>query len=254
MQKLLDWFLSLFARGGASVPAEPPKPEEPVKGDPKWLKLARADLGVKEVVGAMHNPVVLGYFARAGFPGIDDDETAWCAAFCNAKLEDAGCPGSKALNARSFLTWGKEVKAPYPGCVTVFWRGSPRSWEGHVAFFISETATHVKVLGGNQANAVTIRDYPKTQLLGFREPVTAVNSRTLRANAAGAVLGDGMMIAAVSGKGIVESLPDALAFSDGLKALAAYWPWFAVIGIVVSLAARAAVIYARVNDLQVKGR
>ena len=250
--KLLDLLWSLF-RAPAAAPSVPPSPEEPVKGDPKWLALARADIGVKEVPGAQHNPVVLSYFARAGFPGINDDETAWCAAFANAKLEDSGCPGSKALNARSFLTWGKEVKKPYPGCVTVFWRGSPRSWEGHVAFFVSETASHVKVIGGNQSNAVTVADYPKSQVLGYREPVTASNSRTLRASAAG-TLGDAVTIAAVSGKGVVESLPDALAFGEGIKQLAAYWPWFAVIGITISLLARAAVIYARISDLESKGR
>lgn len=252
---LQDLFAAIFGvRGAAPQTREPPAPEEPVKGEPAWLKVARGELGQAEIPGPKDNPRILAYYAKAGFPQINDEATPWCAGLVNFCLETAGTPGSKSLAAREFLNWGKAVKKPYPGCIAVLWRVSPQSWQGHTAFYLGETATHVQLLGGNQANKVSIQSFPKNQVLGFREPVTAANSRTLRANAAGAVLGDGMMIAAVSGKGIVESLPDALAFGDGLKALAAYWPWFAVIGIVISLLARAAVIYARVSDLQLKGR
>jgi uncharacterized protein (TIGR02594 family) len=253
IQWLIDLLKSIFGGGRSVVPQQEKTADEPVSGDPKWLALARAEIGTKEIVGPEHSPAVLGYFRDAGFPEINDDETAWCAGFANAMIERAGYNGSKSLAARSFLTWGKEVTKPYPGCVVVFWRVSPRSWQGHVAFYVGETKTHVKVLGGNQSNAVTVQDYPKSQILGFREPVTAANSRTLRASAAG-VVGDAAIVAAVSGKGIVEALPDALAFGEGLKQLAVYWPWFAVVGIVISLAARAAVIFARVSDLQLKGR
>ncbi len=249
---LEDLFAAIFG-GKAVAPKEPPKPEEPAKGDPAWLKLARAELGTKEVPGPGNNPAVLAYYRDAGHPEIDADSIAWCAAFTGAMLERAGYPGSKQLNARSYLTWGKAVSKPSPGCVAVFSRGDPRGWEGHVAFYLGETATTVKVLGGNQGDAVTIAEYPKARLLGYRVPVTAANSRTLRASTAG-VAGDAMMIAAISSKGVVEALPDALALGDGVQSLAAYWPWFAVVGITISILARAAVIYARVSDLSEKGR
>jgi uncharacterized protein (TIGR02594 family) len=251
MQWLFDLLSKLF--GGQKAPVEPPKPEEPARGDPAWLRLARAELGVKEIVGPQHNPTVLGYFRAAGFPEIDNDETAWCAGFTNAMLERSGYAGSKSLAARSFLNWGKPITKPYPGCVAVFSRGDPRSWEGHVGFFVSQDGDKINVLGGNQSNQVSIAPQSKGRLLGYREPVTASNSRTLRASAAGAA-GDVLTVAAVSGKGIVEALPDALALSEGVQSLASYWPWFAVIGVTLSILARAAVIYARVNDLQLKGR
>jgi uncharacterized protein (TIGR02594 family) len=249
----LRHLLTLFSGGRKATPVEPPKPEEPAKGDPAWLKLARAEIGTKEEPGAANNPAVLAYYRDAGHPEINADSVAWCAAFTGAMLERSGHPGSKQLNARSYLTWGKEVSKPSPGCVAVFSRGDPRGWEGHVAFYVGETANTVKVLGGNQGDAVTIAEYPKSRLLGYRVPVTAANSRTLRASAAG-VAGDVMTVAAVSGKGIVDALPDALALSEGVKSLAAYWPWFAVIGITLSILARAAVVYARVADLTEKGR
>lgn len=254
---MFEWLANLLAAifgGGKGVPpAAPPKPEDPVKGDPAWLKLARAELGTKESPGVANNPAVLAYYRDAGHPEINADSVAWCAAFAGAMLERAGHPCSKQLNARSYLTWGKAMTKPTLGCVTVFSRGDPRGWEGHVAFYVGETASTVKVLGGNQGDAVTIAEYPKSRLLGYRVPVSASNSRTLRASAAGTA-GDAMMIAAISGKGVVEALPDALALGDGVQSLASYWPWFAVVGITISILARAAVIYARVSDLQSKGR
>lgn len=240
--------------GEASPPARAPVAPKPERapGEPAWLALARGEIGVRELAGEADNPKIMGYFKDAGFPGIDSETTSWCAGFANSMLERCGVPGSKSLAARSFLTWGKEVKKPYPGCVVVFWRGSPSSWQGHVGFWVGEDATHIRVLGGNQGDSVKIASYPKNQLLGYREPVTASNSRTFRAQTAGA-LGDGMTLAAFSGKAILDSLPDALAIGDGVASLAPYWPWFAALGISISILSRMITIYARLSDLSTKG-
>lgn len=254
--KFLDWLLSLFR--APVVPAEPPSPEDPVKGDPKWLTLARAELGVKEGPGDANNPTVLKYYADAGHPEINADSIAWCAAFAGAMLERSGVPSSKQLNARSYLIWGKPVAKPYPGCVAVFSRGDPRGWEGHVGFFLKEDGGNVQILGGNMGDAVTIGHEPKSRLLGYREPTTAGNSRTLKAQAVGLLIGDtstalGGVGASISSKGIVDSLPDALALGSSVQSLAAYWPWFLVIGITISILARMATIWARVSSLQATG-
>jgi len=271
MKSLLDLLRLIFRWGGPSlppaaadgtddkpVPSQPNPPAGPKvpprpAGEPKWLALARSEIGVKEFAGEADNPKIMGYFKDAGFAGIDTEETSWCAGFANAMLERCGVPGSKSLAARSFLQWGKKVTKPYPGCVVVFWRGSPSSWQGHVGFYLSENATHISVLGGNQGDSVKIANYPKSQLLGYREPVTGSNSRTLRAQLAGATLGDGVVIAAITSKTLIESLPDALAIGDGIGSLAQYWPWFAVFGVVISLSARMVTIYARLSDLKEKG-
>jgi uncharacterized protein (TIGR02594 family) len=245
---ILAWLLGKPAARPADLPIEVPS-----SGERPWLALARAELGTKEAPGEANNPKVLKYYTDAGHPEINADSVAWCAAFAGAMLERSGTPCSKQLNARSYLTWGKPVTKPYPGCVAVFSRGDPRGWEGHVGFFLERHGDDILIIAGNQGDAVSIGKEPASRLLGYREPVTAGNSRTVRASAAGTI-GDGLVIAAVSGKGIVESLPDALAIGDGIKSLATTWPWFAVIGIAISLAARAAVIYARVSDLQEKGR
>lgn len=247
MKSFFEWLASLFAVQ-AKAPAEPPSPQEPHRGDPAWLKLARAEIGTKEIPGAQHNQAVLGYFDKAGFPQIDNDETAWCAAFANAMLEQSGYPGSKSLAARSFLNWGKPVAKPYPGCIVVFWRGSPRGWEGHVGFYLSERGDKIKVLGGNQGNAVTAQDYPRSQLLGYREPSTLAKSRTVRASTLQVAK------AGLDGAVILDSQEQILGITDLLQKLGMTVPTYFVISIFLSILLQVVVIWARADDAKTKGR
>lgn len=138
--------------------------------EPKWMELARAELGVSEVGGSGHNKRIVDYFADAGHPEVKNDETAWCAGFCGAILKRAGMPNSGSLAARSYLKYGTPVETPQVGDIVVFSRGNS-TWEGHVGFYVGETDTAVKVLGGNQSNKVSIASYSKTRLLGYRRPI-----------------------------------------------------------------------------------
>lgn len=138
--------------------------------EPKWMELARAELGVSEVSGSGHNKRIVDYFADAGHPEVKNDETAWCAGFCGAILKRAGMPNSGSLAARSYLKYGTPVETPQVGDIVVFSRGNS-TWEGHVGFFVGETDTSVKVLGGNQSNKVSVANYSKSRLLGYRRPV-----------------------------------------------------------------------------------
>ena len=140
--------------------------------EPAWMPLAKADLGLKEIVGRVHEAKVVQYFADVGHSWVTDDETAWCAAFVGSALERAGFHSTRALNARSYLEWGMLLEKPVPGCIVVFKRGDS-AWQGHVAFYVGETKTKVKVLGGNQSNAVRVSSYPKAKLLGYRWPTAA---------------------------------------------------------------------------------
>lgn len=257
MQWLIDLLLRLF--GKQSAPGEPPKPEEPARGDPQWLKIARQDLGIREIAGPASNPEIMRYWAACDYDPPDGDETAWCSAAANHWMQKAGVPGTRLPNARSWERWGSELNRPQLGCIVVFWRGSPTSWQGHVALYIGPGKPgYIKVLGGNQSNGVSVAEYAETQVVGYRWPTTGGNSRTLKAQTAGMVLGDGMTAAGFVGAnlsqpGILDSLPDALAIGTGLQSLATYWPWFAVIGISVSILARMVTIWARVSDWTLKG-
>jgi uncharacterized protein (TIGR02594 family) len=136
-----------------------------------WMEVALREIGIRERRGSRHNPRIVEYFASVT-SRINDDETAWCSAFANWVMEEIGIEGSGRLNARSWVSWGQTVPndSPHYGAITVLWRGSPRSWKGHVAFFCGMEGGNMILLGGNQGNAVSLRPYPARRLLSFRWP------------------------------------------------------------------------------------
>jgi uncharacterized protein (TIGR02594 family) len=246
MKAIIDFFLWLFGKP-VSRPADLPD-EIPSLGDPAWLKLARAEIGQAEIPGPANNPRILSYYAKAGFAGINDESVPWCAGFANAMLESAGVAGSKSLSAREFMNWGSEVKKPYPGCVAVLWRESPQSWLGHTGFYVGETATHVQLLGGNQQNKVCIEEYPKHQLLGYREPFKAAKSRTMKASTVQ------MGLLGLDSAVVLESQGQLSTIGDLLGQLGVTIPQFLVASILLKLALVCWVIHARQDDATKKGR
>lgn len=144
-----------------------------------YMQIARSLVGTKEIVGPQDNPKIMEMYATVGHDWVEHDETAWCAAFVGFCLEKSGLRSTRALNARSYLNFGTTVELAdaKEGDIVVFSRGASE-WQGHVGFFVGQTATQIKVLGGNQTNAVTIANYPKTRLLGIRRPVLAETNPT----------------------------------------------------------------------------
>lgn len=134
------------------------------------LNIALSQYGVKEIVGEVHNPTIVNYSKEIGYGGIVDDETAWCSIFMNWCAMKSNLVRSKKLNARSWLKVGESTDTPEVGDVVVFWRGTPNSWKGHVAIYIShsECGKYIYCLGGNQKNKVCIQAYGANKLLGFR--------------------------------------------------------------------------------------
>ncbi len=134
----------------------------------KPLEKALQEYGIKEIAGKSHNKRILDYFADIGHEWVRDDETAWCAAFVNWCLRQAGVDGTGKLNARSFLKWGRKIENPYLGCLVVLWRVKKTSPYGHVGFYINSDENWIWILGGNQSNEVRISKYPKNRLLEYR--------------------------------------------------------------------------------------
>ncbi|PRP68098.1 TIGR02594 family protein [Nonlabens agnitus] len=132
------------------------------------IDIALQDYGLKEVPGANHEQKIIQMFKDAGHSWVQDDETAWCSAFVNSVHHKACLPLSRKLNAISWLEIGEPVTDPVVGDVVVFWRKFKGSGYGHVGFYINETDTHIRVLGGNQSNEVNIALYPKDRLEGYR--------------------------------------------------------------------------------------
>lgn len=135
-------------------------------------ELAQKEVGTYEwAQGA--NPKVVAYYRDAGHPEVKDDAVAWCAAFVGAMLQRSGVKPTGSLAARSYLDWGKVVDPAeaQPGDICIFKRGT--GWQGHVAFFVKQTPTMITVLGGNQSDAVNIKNFSKASLIGVRRAVQA---------------------------------------------------------------------------------
>lgn len=142
---------------------------------PSWMTAAWGELGVRERAGAADEPQVVSYFREAGHARITEDETPWCAAFAGAMLARANVPGTGSLLARSYLAWGDQIDAPRFGALCVLSRGSDPG-AGHVGFYIGETDEKIVLLGGNQADAVTVAAFDADRLLGYRWPAPAATA------------------------------------------------------------------------------
>ncbi len=138
------------------------------ESDFPWLAIALAEKGTHEFPGNADNPRVVEYLhsTNLGTPSWNEDETPWCSAFVNWCVEKSGYEGTDSAWAKSWLTWGKPVKKPVVGCIAVFTRESG----GHVGFYMGETKTKVRVLGGNQSDEVNESPQDKSRLLGYRLP------------------------------------------------------------------------------------
>lgn len=138
--------------------------------EPDWLLCARREIGVKERPGDADNPRIVEYLSATRIkPAMQEDETPWCAAFVSWVLEQSGIPSTRSAAARSYLSWGQELAEPRRGCVVVLSRTQAPA-HGHVGFYLSGSPQHVLVLGGNQSNRVSIKEYPRERVLSYRWP------------------------------------------------------------------------------------
>lgn len=134
----------------------------------KQIEIALGEYSVTGIAGPQNNPRILKYFTDIGASYVHDDETAWCSAFANWVMLQAGLPHTGKLNARSWLDIGIPVQKAALGDIVVLWRIDPKGPYGHVGFFIKEDGDSIWMLGGNQDNSVCIKKQPKYQLLGYR--------------------------------------------------------------------------------------
>lgn len=145
----------------------------------KWVAEARKYIGTKEIKGVKHNPVILGLWKSAfdatnqATPAVfKNDETAWCGGFVGGVLAKANLgkhiPKSFAM-AKAWLNAGTKLNNAAYGCVVVFWRGNPKGASGHVGFVVGrDRSGNLMVLGGNQADAVNIKPFAVSRVLGYR--------------------------------------------------------------------------------------
>ncbi len=139
--------------------------------DPSWLAYARTLIGVREIPGAKHSPVIMGWIARLGAKvlgiKVTDDETPWCGTFVAHVMQQAGLGAPPiAVRASAWEGYGRGLLNPRLGCVMVF----KRPGGGHVGLYVGEDDGAYHILGGNQGNAVSIIPIAKARMTAMRWP------------------------------------------------------------------------------------
>ena len=131
-----------------------------------WLKIAYAEVGVKEYAGLADNPRVVQYHKATSLHATDD-EVPWCSSFVNWCMLKSGYPRTNSARARSWEKYGVRIATPIRGCIVVF----TRTGGGHVAFFDTLVDEHtVRHFGGNQADAVNFKQSPTSRVVGYYMP------------------------------------------------------------------------------------
>lgn len=146
--------------------------------------LAQSYIGTTEGPGPADNPIIMEMYASVGHDWVEHDSVAWCAAFVGHCLERAGIQSTRKLTARSYLDWGIpiEVADAQQGDIGVIPRGNS-NWQGHVFFIDRIEGAWVWSLGGNQDDAVNVKRYPASKLLGVRRAGNVAPAVTLSVEA-----------------------------------------------------------------------
>lgn len=142
------------------APTPSPAPAPTPSREPRWLTLARKDIGFREVgVNRGIEKFIDGADGKMDGKGIGKLGDPWCAIGVNCWLEMAGVPGTRSAMARSFERHKHFVQlgGPALGAIATFWRGSQRAGTGHVNLYVGTLPDGRNLgLGANQSDQVNI--------------------------------------------------------------------------------------------------
>lgn len=135
--------------------------------------------GIREISGPSSHPQILAWLKRTEqlYPTdltIDDSKYAWCGVLVgNMVLDDIAAGNTKRpkppayfQGAARWRDWGKAVssKSAQRGDVVVL----KRTGGHHVAIVSGVTHDGLKVIGGNQGDALTVAEYPWSKVVAVR--------------------------------------------------------------------------------------
>lgn len=134
--------------------------------------------GIREIAGPSSHPQILAWIKRCEkkYPTdipVDDSKYAWCGVFVGNMVLDAIAAGDKLPNPPSYFqgaarwrVWGQRIdpKLAQRGDVIVLTRPGGH----HVAILSGITEGGVKVIGGNQSDALTTAVYPWSNVVAVR--------------------------------------------------------------------------------------
>lgn len=137
----------------------------------KFLALAISEIGVKETPGPAATPRINEYAKHTSLKATSD-EVAWCSSFANWVVDTAGFKGTGSAAARSWLSWGRAIDSPVPGCIVVLDRHDANNPNAaHVTFYErNDGPGFIICVGGNQGDMVKRSTYKVAGVLGYRVP------------------------------------------------------------------------------------
>ncbi len=146
---------------------------------PSWLAEAKRNLGQKATARMLKDdPYVSALFKEQGnvyneWAKFQTTFAAnWCAAFVSHCLRKGGqtpLSGYDGVRAKKYQNYGRVISKPVYGAIAVL----TRSGGGHVAFVVDasgENLKNIRILGGNQGNAVTVKDETLSNVLAYVVP------------------------------------------------------------------------------------
>jgi uncharacterized protein (TIGR02594 family) len=160
--------------------------------DPQWLAYARRQIGIRETPGPANEPRIMAMAKRAvGWLGAaySGDSVPWCGLFVADCMDAAWFKPPRSfvgVRAKAWANWGVDVAHTKPlGCIVVF----SRDGGGHVGFLTGIYPDgRLRILGGNQADAVNERAFPVARVVAYRWPAgVAVPDRAPLITAWGAI-------------------------------------------------------------------
>ena len=151
---------------------------------PKMLCEALKLIGTHEGAGAADNPVILQWAREIGVAQeYRHDDVAWCGLFMALVAQRAGHHAPiRPLWALNWCNFGKSTPAAMLGDVLVFHRRGADGTiiGGHVGLYVGEDTGSFHVLGGNEADQVTIVRIAKSRLHALRRPLYDVAPANIR--------------------------------------------------------------------------
>jgi uncharacterized protein (TIGR02594 family) len=189
-------YQAMFGEANPAFPNRPAAPPAVAIDATPWMVEARRVMGLHEI---HHKKSLWDWLKSDGATVGDPSKVPWCGDFVQTaialSMPEEPLPENPYL-AANWVKFGIPC-SPQFGAVLSFWRGSPTSWQGHVGFYSGETATHFRVLGGNQSDRVSEVLNAKNRIRknGVRWPSTALHPTGGRI--------------AVDGKGLITTTNEA---------------------------------------------
>ena len=130
------------------------------------VAIARKYIGLTEIGTTNRHPTIDAW--AKSLAGTWLIGQPWCGTFCAQVFKEAGLSAKvpkEFFRAKEWEKVGTKLDKPAYGCVVTF----TRDGGVHVGFVVGKTRTGMlKVLGGNQSNAVNISDFDPKRVTAYR--------------------------------------------------------------------------------------